>query len=607
MLIALTYSIELFASRTAIFISLVSYVLMGNSVTAETAFGITAIYNVMKTTITFLFTISITSLAEVNVSIKRIKKFLDYDELPTKMILPPPGVTMETKEKDIKEKLGNSTNGLNGNSLIPITPPTPKVILNKVFAKWSKDQSDDTLADISFSITDPQLFAVIGPVGSGKSSLLNVILSELPVSEGDVHISGKVSFSAQEPWLFSGNVRQNILFGDAYDEQRYRKVCKVCQLESDFAQLPHGDKTLVGERGKTLSGGQKARVTLARCIYKKADIYLLDDPLSAVDANVGKKLYHECIRGFLATKICILITHQLQYLKNADKILILNDGTVGGLGTYSELQNSGLDFAKLLEAFQSPEEEVEARKIKSRQNSVNSESDEIKSLLEDELDDEPTLEKENVTSGVINFGTYRRYFRAGGNYFTIFCLAMAFLLFEVVSRANDYYITYWVNTEQYFAEHSNMSQYEQNATRNELIYEYTGVTIATILLAVLHNLFVFLFLMKASINLHNFIFNQLVKAKMKFYNANPTGRILNRFSRDLGVIDEYLPYIIADCSGIGLLLVGTIVLTSIVNPMLLPPALVLMALFYLMRIVYLKTSRSVKRIEGISKLFVDFF
>lgn len=284
------------------------------------------------------------------------------------------------------------------------------------------------------TIQSSQLLSVIGPVGSGKSSLLNLLLKELPFNAGKTQISGTISYSSQEPWLFSASVRQNILFGEKYDEERYAKIVEICALKSDFVQFPHGDKTLVGEKGKSLSGGQKARINLARCIYKKADIYLLDDPLSAVDTNVGKHLYDNCIRGFLSNKICILVTHQLQYLKNADKIIILKEGEIQMEGKYKELQTSGMDFAKLLEEFHTEEAEEKVKKIKSRQNSER----ETDTENEDQI-----MEKEYQGKGTIPMSTYWTYLRAGGGLFSIFLLVFMFVFCQVVANGGEYYVTYW--------------------------------------------------------------------------------------------------------------------------------------------------------------------
>jgi len=150
-------------------------------------------------------------------------------------------------------------------------------------------------------------------------------LGELSLLKGERSIQGKMAYASQEPWIFSATIRQNILCGSQYDPQRYRKVIKAAALERDFTLFPNGDQTAVGERGVSLSGGQKARVNLARCLYVDADIYLMDDPLSAVDTHVGRHLFDKAVNGFLHDKIRVLVTHQLQYLKDVDQILVLEN------------------------------------------------------------------------------------------------------------------------------------------------------------------------------------------------------------------------------------------------------------------------------------------
>lgn len=152
---------------------------------------------------------------------------------------------------------------------------------------------------------------------------MNAILGELPAISGCIRVNGRISYSSQEPWIFSASIRQNIICGHSYISERYETVIKATALEGDFEFLPHGDKTMVGERGVVLSGGQKARVNLARCLYIDADVYLMDDPLSAVDNNVGRHLFDKAINGFLKNKIRIVVTHQIQYLEEADKIIVL--------------------------------------------------------------------------------------------------------------------------------------------------------------------------------------------------------------------------------------------------------------------------------------------
>lgn len=151
-----------------------------------------------------------------------------------------------------------------------------------VTAKWEIGQSENTLKDLNLQLEKGKLYAVVGMVGSGKSSLLSTILGEISLVQGETWVNGSVSYASQEAWVFGSTVRQNILFGQDYDHQRYQKVVKACALLKDFQQFPESDRTIVGERGSLLSGGQKARLNLARTLYKQSDIYLLDDPLSAV-------------------------------------------------------------------------------------------------------------------------------------------------------------------------------------------------------------------------------------------------------------------------------------------------------------------------------------
>ncbi|KAF2894913.1 hypothetical protein ILUMI_11262 [Ignelater luminosus] len=553
-------------TKTALFITIVVYVLLGNDVNAETIYAALAIYDQLRPTMTLLFSYGISSVSEVHISMCRIQKFLGYQELP-------------------KEDPNTNTQTL---------CKLPRISMECVNAKWNYDSSDNTLNDINLYIDKPQLVAIIGQVGSGKSSLFNVILRELPLCKGFLNVDGRISYACQETWLFSASIRQNILFGEPYQEDRYKTILKICALEPDLEILPYGDKTIVGEKGKILSGGQKARINLARCIYKDANIYLLDDPLSAVDIKVGKQLYEECIKKFLYNKICLLITHQLQYLKSADKIVILKEGSIIGEGNYDELQSSGLDFAKLLKEFNSEENE-NIKKIQSRQNS------EMEQTEDDE--DDPEEIKETIKKGSISPRLYLEYLRSGGNYFLILLVTSIFVGTFSISSFGEYFISEWVNLEEKVIKDNNSNQTHSNTAvdREIMIYEYCAIMLGTIILAILQSTSFFIFLMSASVNIHDSIFAKISYATMQFFNTNHTGRILNRFSKDMGVIDELLPYIIYDVMQILLYFLSAVVLTSIVNPMLLLPASGFLVIFYLLRNVYLETSRTVKRIEGITR------
>ena len=228
------------------------------------------------------------------------------------------------------------------------TPPILKAIYLRV------------QSGISFNITRGEFIVVVGEIGSGKSSLLSALVGEMRRLKGLVELGGKVAFCPQVSWIQNVTLKNNILFGKEMDRTRYYRVIRDCALDPDIAMLPNGDETEIGERGVTLSGGQKARVNIARAAYSDADIFLLDDPLSAVDAHVGLHLLERCICGLMAGKTRILVTHQLPVLPYADRIFCMEQGKIVAQGTYQELSSESTDFARLIEKFVSqPDKKTE--------------------------------------------------------------------------------------------------------------------------------------------------------------------------------------------------------------------------------------------------------
>ena len=214
----------------------------------------------------------------------------------------------------------------------------PHVSLAVISCFWNSESGRPALQNVSLTATRGQLVGITGPVGSGKTSLLMSLSGELPVFSGEVSCIGKIAYVSQTPWVYSGTVRENIIFGMPFIEEKYNKVIEVCDLDKDFQSFPKRDLTEIGQRGVILSGGQRARVSLARAIYSDADIYLLDDPLSAVDAKVGKHLFDRCIKEFLAQRVRILVTHQLQVLKHTDNIVMLQNGSIVFQGNYHQME-----------------------------------------------------------------------------------------------------------------------------------------------------------------------------------------------------------------------------------------------------------------------------
>ncbi|CAH0557785.1 unnamed protein product [Brassicogethes aeneus] len=462
--------------------------------------------------------------------------------------------------------------------------------------RWSSSSPESTLSGINFSVSENQLVAIIGPVGSGKTTLLHVLLKELSLEGGTLEVNGRVSYASQEPWLFGGSVRQNILFGQEYNENKYKEVVRVCALERDFTLFPYGDKTIVGERGTMLSGGQRARINLARAVYKDADIYLLDDPLSAVDTHVGKQLFEDCISKYLGDKCVVLVTHQLQYLHKVSRIDLLEDGKISISGTYQQLQNSGRDFTNLLNEHKDEHNDDEEKKDRKSKHEV----------MEEDKPGEPTEVKEHVEKGKISGEVYRRYFKAGGRLWQAFAMLIIFILAQVIGNGNDYFVTWWVNYEQDKLAQANFTNttetfwdtvfFEYNG-----LYIYTSFAVMVVVMVVSRSVIFYKFCMVASRKLHDNMFNNVVFATMEFFNNNPSGRILNRFSKDMGAVDENLPGAMIDTIQIGLNVLGISIVVGIVNPWVLLSTVVILTIFYGIRVVYLATSRNIKRMEGTTR------
>jgi len=296
--------------------------------------------------------------------------------------------------------------------------------------------------------------------GLMQSSLLHSLLGELKIVSGSCGVQGNISYASQEPWIFAGNIRQNILFGRPFNGSRYEEVTSAAALLDDFKQLPHGDLTILGDRGVSLSGGQKARVNLARALYQSADIYLLDDPLSAVDSRVSRHLFKKCIKEALEGRLRILVTHQHQYLPQADYIVVMNEGRILGQGTYEELTRAGVDLVGLLASSSSSEEEETQSKEKPLEISEDEEPDEDESLSMAENDipmntfkklsvidnnkpEQPKRHVESMAVGSISPRVYWDYIRAAKSDFALIVLCTLFLCTQGAISFAEYWLSLW--------------------------------------------------------------------------------------------------------------------------------------------------------------------
>ncbi|XP_019642584.1 PREDICTED: multidrug resistance-associated protein 4-like [Branchiostoma belcheri] len=461
-------------------------------------------------------------------------------------------------------------------------------------ATW---KTKTTLTNIKFDVKEGELIVVIGPTGAGKTALLCTIMRELVRVEGKVDVRGTLAFTAQEPWAFPDTIINNIVdFGKPFYKDKYDRAISISELEMDIQGMPYGDKTFVGDRGVTLSGGQKARLGLARAVYADADIYLLDDPLSAVDAAVGKKLFDKCILGALGSKVRILVTHQLQFLNKADKILVLDKGNQVSFGTYEEVLASGADFAQLLVGKGDDDSGTAVDKKGSTESSrTNVEIEEGEEDEEDEEEDEDTnfVEEERV-EGSVSWRVYVKYLTSGPPRWYLFMMVFFILAFEV--RCS----THWVDSIAHLNKTlpSGQPRPVPGAISLYHLKMYAGLEGLTVLLSIISTVLIIYATYRASVNLHNMMFNAVMRAPIGFFVKNPSGRVLNRFADDLLKVEEHIPQqLISSIEGL-LAAIGAVVMICIGNPWAILPTCPLVLGFAFMYNYYMPTVRHLARLKA---------
>ena len=327
------------------FISVTILLFTEGSLTSFKVFTLITLLTNVKMVVTIFIADSLRYIADARTACNRIQNLMEKKSMLTRNMdyqHKPSSPEVSFKAKGYEPEFATTENFRNAKPHPKLAQTSqdvkPSVSLENVSCFWNQTTQLPALQSVSLCAANGQLVGITGPVGSGKTSLLMAILGELPISSGKISGAGKIALVSQTPWVYSGTVRDNIVFGNQFDVQKYNKVIEVCDLEKDIASFTKRDLTEIGQRGVILSGGQRARVSLARAIYSDADIYLLDDPLSAVDAKVGKRLFYKCIKEFLDGRMRILVTHQLQFLKEADSIVVLRNGSVVCEGTYSRIE-----------------------------------------------------------------------------------------------------------------------------------------------------------------------------------------------------------------------------------------------------------------------------
>ncbi|XP_074587470.1 ABC transporter C family member 8-like isoform X2 [Curcuma longa] len=536
---------------------------------ASTIFTVLATLRVMSEPMRMLPEV-LSMMIQAKVSLDRINTFLLEDEI---------------KEEDVmKNQAQDSSLGIQ--------------VRNGSF-RWEPDESVPTLKNLNLSINRGEKIAVCGPVGSGKSSLLYAILGEIPKLSGSVEVFGSIAYVSQTSWIQSGTIRDNILYGKPMDRALYDKAIKCSALDKDMDNFDHGDLTEIGQRGLNMSGGQKQRIQLARAVYNDADIYLLDDPFSAVDAHTAAILFHDCVMLALKHKTVILVTHQVEFLTETDRILVMENGRVAQEGTYEELLKAGAAFGKLVNAHQSSIDKLGSLKLENQARAEYTNGDqEIITIQPSKQDSEVEIstkgfsavqltEEEETEIGDLGWKPYHDYLQVSKGYSLFVLMILLQLTFMIFHSLSSYWLAVVVQV--------------QHLSKGILIGVYSFFSILSCFFAYSRNLVAAKHGLKASKAFFTSFMDSIFAAPMLFFDSTPVGRILTRASSDLSILDFDIPYSIAFVIAGSIDLITIIVIMASVTWQVVIVAIPVLIIMVFAQRYYVASARELVRINGTTK------
>ncbi|XP_058980634.1 multidrug resistance-associated protein 1 isoform X12 [Musca domestica] len=589
-------------------VTFATYVLIdeNNVLDATKTFVSLSLFNILRFPLTML-PMLISNLVQTQVSVSRINKFMNSEELD------PNNVQHDPKK------------------------PHPLSIENGTFS-WG--DGEITLKNINMHVKKNTLCAIVGTVGSGKSSVVQAYLGEMEKISGTVNTVGSIAYVPQQAWIQNSTLRDNILFGKPYDRKRYNRVIDACALRPDIEMLSAGDQTEIGEKGINLSGGQKQRISMARAVYSDADLYFLDDPLSAVDSHVGKHIFEQVIgpKGLLAKKTRVLVTHGITFLPQTDNIYVMKLGEISENGTYQELLNKKGDFSDfLMQHLQEGGEEAEDLDVIKQQLEGTLQSDELKNQFrkvitlakQESLSDSVSvrsfesgtsslrrrkrmdsqtsvttvaskkdmeeqgklIETEKSQTGGVEFAVYKHYIKSVGIFLSMATLILNFV-FQAFQIGSNLWLTKWSNDK-------NVAN--DTGLRDMYLGVYGAFGFGQGVLSYGLALAPWLGTLRAGRILHRELLVNIMRLPLRFFDTTPVGRIMSRFSKDIESLDTTLPELFDAYIWCIFEVLATIVVISMSTPIFLAVIIPIAFLYYFAQRFYVATSRQLMRLESVSR------
>ncbi|KAI0700341.1 multidrug resistance-associated ABC transporter [Cytidiella melzeri] len=585
-------------------LSFITYALSGHSLNVAIIFSSLQYFNIIRQPLAF-FPLVVANCADAAVALGRIGTFLTAEELAepyviykdSKYAIDVDGdFQWETTSKaamagsKFHHKKGEAAGGKgkgpekksgkkDAEPVLPTSAPTATEE-----KKIDKEEKPFELKGLNLKIPKGSFVAIVGRVGSGKSSVLQALIGEMRKTSGDCVFSSSAAYVPQSAWIMNATLRDNIIFGAEEDESRLQEIIRACCLERDLEMLPNGEYTEIGEKGINLSGGQKARVSLARAAYSDAEIVLMDDSLSAVDAYVGKAILENCLlSGPLAGKTRVLVTHSLHVLDKTDYIYVMDNGSIVEQGSFQDLMNDSVLFSHVMEEYGTREKEEEVEEAKKDEG-----VDKAKGVKKDKSD-KGLMQTEERLTGAVSGSVYKDYFRYAGGLIKVPIILLLLTGFQGAQVANNLFLGFWT------------SQSIHNFNQGDYMGTYAGLGVAVGVFSFLFSYFISITSLNAGFSMFKASLSAVLYSAVSFFDTTPMGRILSRLSKDQDTIDTEISMIAFQLLSTFSSVIGTAGLVFYTFPLLGIIFVPLSVFYYITAAFYRRTSVETKRLDSLMR------